>query len=458
MMHLLLVGGDTNPPLYTVLLHFWLKLDGSDTQVKLFSLLFGVASIPALYFLVKLVAGRTVGLLSCLLFATSESAIIYSVEARPYSLFLFLSILSTYLLLLAFKEGELEKGQRPALVRLWTCYSIVGCLLVYTHWFGLLVILVQTPTLAIYSSHPTQTLRLYVPALLAIGCCCLPLAPFLWNQIMLQKAVGGFSWPGTPSWHSLVDLASFLAGGKNLLALTPAIFTLAFIGRKKTIEEASNTKAHLIFFTGYLLLPILVICTVSLLLTNYSFFVPRYFLPFITAVHVLLALALERVERKLAIVFLLIFILFPVVKAARHWRITETPYSRIAAELPQNLSADALIAHLSPMSFYSVHHYRRNDVGAERVLWSEVEGWGYILGYNVKGQMLTADNLVELDAALSHYTELWVVTDPMDSDPKVKALWERLQHTPNLSLESQKQFSGFRLEHYKKPHFTELAY
>jgi uncharacterized membrane protein len=457
MAHLLLVGGDTNPPLYTVLLYFWLNLGGSDIHVKLFSLLFGVASIPALYFLAKLVAGRGAGLLSCSLLATSESAIIYSVEARPYALFLLLSILSTYLLLLALKEGGLEEGQRSASVRLWTCYSIVSCLLIYTHWFGLLVILAQTPALVIYSRRPTQTLRLYAPALLATGCCCLPLVPFLRNQIRLQNAVGGFSWPGNPSWHSLVNLASFLAGGKNLLFLTPAIFALALIRRKKAIEEVGDTRTHLIFFTGYLLLPIIVVCTVSLLLTDYSFFVPRYFLPFAIAVYMLLALALERVERKLAMVFLLIFISFPVVKAARHWRTPETPYSRIAADLPQNVSTDVLIAHVSPMSFYPVIHYCRHEVGAERVLWSEAEGRGYVLDYNVKGQMLGADNLIELDAASSHYAELWVIIDPMDSDPKVKALWGQLQHTPNLSLESEKQFAGFRLEHYKRPPLTGLT-
>ncbi|MFP5261573.1 MAG: glycosyltransferase family 39 protein [Blastocatellia bacterium] len=457
MMHLLLVGGDTNPPLYTLSLHFWLKFGGSDIHVKLFSLLFGVASIPTFYFLARLVAGRSAGLLSCLLLATSESAIIYSVEARPYALFLLLSILSTYLLLLALKEGEKERGRRPAPVRLWTCYSIVSCLLIYTHWFGLLVILVQTPALVIYSRRPTQALRLYAPALLATGCCCVPLAPFLRNQIKLQNAVGGFYWPGNPSWHSLVNLASFLAGGKNLLFLTPAIFTLALAGRKKTSEEVGNNKNHLVFFAGYLLLPIIVICTASLLLTDYSFFVPRYFLPFVIAVYMLLALALARVGRKLAVVFLSVFILFPFVKAARLWRTPETPYSRMAAELPQSAPTDVLIAHLSPMSFYSVLHYSRDGMEAEKVLWSEARGPGYVLDYNVKGQMLSADSLIEIDAASSQYTELWVIVDPMDSDPKVKAPREQLRHAPNLSLESQRQFAGVQLEHYKRPHLTGLA-
>ena len=45
MMNILYSGADTNPPLYTLLLHYWLKLGTSDTHVKCLSLLFAIASI-----------------------------------------------------------------------------------------------------------------------------------------------------------------------------------------------------------------------------------------------------------------------------------------------------------------------------------------------------------------------------------------------------------------------------
>lgn len=51
MLHSLLLGGDTNPPLYTLLLHFWLKLSHSDTHIKTLSLVFGLASIAVMYLL-----------------------------------------------------------------------------------------------------------------------------------------------------------------------------------------------------------------------------------------------------------------------------------------------------------------------------------------------------------------------------------------------------------------------
>ena len=64
MMHTLYLGADTNPPLYTILLHFWLKLGASDTHVKVFSLLFATASIWVVYLLAKRLFGRRVGLIS----------------------------------------------------------------------------------------------------------------------------------------------------------------------------------------------------------------------------------------------------------------------------------------------------------------------------------------------------------------------------------------------------------
>ena len=80
MLHSLYLGvptgarmdpGDTAPPLYTVLLHLWMKMGSSDTHVKHLSLVFGVASIWAMWLLVRRVAGQLGGLVSCLLLAVS---------------------------------------------------------------------------------------------------------------------------------------------------------------------------------------------------------------------------------------------------------------------------------------------------------------------------------------------------------------------------------------------------
>src|SRR5262249_17399667 len=153
--------------------------------------------------------------LAALLLAVSPAAIVYSGQARSYALFFFLSLLSTYLLLsiILFVNAS---GQRSSRALNWArCagYVLVTSLTVYTHWFGLLLIAVQTIALVIYRPSRERVLQV-ISSLAVVGLCCLPLIPFYRNQVALRRAAGGFLWPGRPGFHSVVNLASFLFGGQ----------------------------------------------------------------------------------------------------------------------------------------------------------------------------------------------------------------------------------------------------
>ncbi|MBK7896066.1 MAG: glycosyltransferase family 39 protein [Anaerolineaceae bacterium] len=78
---------DPHPPLYYLLLHFWLQLvPDSDTAVKLLSALFGILLIPAIYFLSQqLFHNRTISLTAAALTAVSPFHILYSHELRMYT-------------------------------------------------------------------------------------------------------------------------------------------------------------------------------------------------------------------------------------------------------------------------------------------------------------------------------------------------------------------------------------
>lgn len=445
MMHSLLLGGDANPPLYTFVLHFWLKLGDSDTQAKLLSLLFGTAAIPAIYLLAKRIGDRWTGLLAALLLATSQAAISYSVEARAYAIFLCLSLLSTYFLLSIFGKAA---AQASVQFKWFAGYVTVTALVIYTHWFGLLLLAVQATALVIYYHAARRILGRYILSLIAIGVCCLPLTPFLWNQIARREAAGGFLWPGRPGLRSLYDLAAFLFGGQNLLVLAGVIFVLAYLSqRKRPHREANHFRRHLVFFSGYFVLPIAVVFAMSKLLTRYSFFVPRYFLPFVAGVIILIALALVRIERRVAIVCALAFVLFPVVKFVKHWQQPETPYSQLAAMLPAELHDKAMIVHLSPMSYYPTRHYQQTDAASEKVLWSQEVKTSFPIRINLAGGLLKPSELLEVDA-LDDYEDVWVVVDAIDQDRSVQEIEARLRNDRRFSLESEQRFAGLRLEHF----------
>jgi hypothetical protein len=86
--------GDTHPPLYHLLLHAWLLGGTSEAWVRLLSALLGIATIPALYALGRVLVGRRVALGAAWLLALLPWHIWYSQEARMYAAVGLLGVLS----------------------------------------------------------------------------------------------------------------------------------------------------------------------------------------------------------------------------------------------------------------------------------------------------------------------------------------------------------------------------
>jgi len=133
---MILVKGQIYPPLYQILLHFWLLLFGtSETAARSLSAVFGIASVAALYNLTVRISGRRTALVAALILAVSPFHVEYSQEARGYSLLVLLSLLSYDLLLVWLKKHKWKTG---------TAYVVFTALCLYTHPYGFLIPLSQS--------------------------------------------------------------------------------------------------------------------------------------------------------------------------------------------------------------------------------------------------------------------------------------------------------------------------
>lgn len=95
---------DRVPPLYFFLLAPFYQVSQSESVLRLLSVVFGILSIPIVYFLGAKLFNKGTGILAALILAFSPFHIYYSQELRPYSLFLFFSLLAYCLSLLALRE------------------------------------------------------------------------------------------------------------------------------------------------------------------------------------------------------------------------------------------------------------------------------------------------------------------------------------------------------------------
>ena len=93
-----LVRIDQHPPLYYLLLHFWMLLGDDAATVRALSALFGTLTIPVVYLLGRRLADDRVGLLAALILAVSPFHVALAQEARMYTLLALNASLALYAL------------------------------------------------------------------------------------------------------------------------------------------------------------------------------------------------------------------------------------------------------------------------------------------------------------------------------------------------------------------------
>ena len=104
---LLTTARDANPPLYYLLLHFWMALNGdSSYYVRFLSVLFSVATIPFIYLIGKRISGPATGLAAAVLLTVSPFNIRYSQETRMYTLLVFNAAVALYALVRLLTDGR----------------------------------------------------------------------------------------------------------------------------------------------------------------------------------------------------------------------------------------------------------------------------------------------------------------------------------------------------------------
>jgi uncharacterized membrane protein len=123
---------DGAPPLYYVLLHFWMGLVGhSDMDVRALSGVFAVLTLPVMWWVVRRGFGRVEALGALAMLATSPFAVYFATETRMYSLIIFLVTagIGAVMALLA----------RPTVPRA-LLVGVITSLLVYTHYWAFYVL------------------------------------------------------------------------------------------------------------------------------------------------------------------------------------------------------------------------------------------------------------------------------------------------------------------------------
>jgi mannosyltransferase len=101
---------DQHPPLYYLLLHYWIAFDGDTAYaVRMLSAIIGAATIPMIYLIGKRLSGVMVGLAAAVLLALSPFNIRYAQETRMYTLLMFNAAVAIYALVILLTDSRASK-------------------------------------------------------------------------------------------------------------------------------------------------------------------------------------------------------------------------------------------------------------------------------------------------------------------------------------------------------------
>jgi mannosyltransferase len=258
---------EANMSLYYLLLRAWLHVAQSEFFIRSLSVVFAVATVPAIYGLARLLFDQRVALFSAALFTFNAYNVRYSQEARSYTLFVFLATLCA---------GFFVSWSRNPRRRNCMAHAAVSILAVYSHFYALLLVAAQWLTLRLFGPPNPQDPKCADLAAshhrpwkaIAIG--VLPLLFFV-----SKTGAGPMHWIHRPGWRDLLAFARDVSGGSNWLL--PSIFAVACVAaaapcaKQLLKSNAGFATWRIQFLLLWLLFPIIV--TVGL-----SFFRP-VFLP-----------------------------------------------------------------------------------------------------------------------------------------------------------------------------------
>jgi mannosyltransferase len=245
---------DGAPPLYYVLLHFWMMIFGrGDFSVRALSGVTSVAALPFFWYAGRRVGGRVTAWALFIVAVTSPFAIYYATATRMYSLMILLSLLAFLAL-----EQALEAPTRRHLVQL----GVITAAILYTHYWGLYLVAATGGWLL---WRMWRERRAGVPDLLAVrpafkamfigGLCFLPWAPIFVYQTLhtgtpwassagpadLLGVFDDFS--GSGPWGTLLSLFFLLLMGLGLFGRTVVTRRGAEAGAAQAATDGDPTTA-----------------------------------------------------------------------------------------------------------------------------------------------------------------------------------------------------------------------
>jgi mannosyltransferase len=225
---------DGSPPLYYLLLHFWMDAFGtSEAATHALSVLFALLAIPAALWAGWSLFGRRAGWIAAVLTALNPFLTIYAQETRMYSLVILLGLLGTA----TFVHAFVFRRRRYV-----AAFAAVLTVMLYTHNWALFFVVGAVVALAV-CYRENRDRMLLIDATIAFGVAALAFLPWL-PSLLYQARHTGAPWSNPPSPLELVGGIGVVLSGEGALV---ALFLAGGLGALEVVRRRGSLDRTALF-------------------------------------------------------------------------------------------------------------------------------------------------------------------------------------------------------------------
>jgi len=289
-----LAATSVHPPLYQFTLYNWMTWFGdSEAATRALSNLLVTGAALFLYLMLSPVFGRTVALLSTLGFSFLNSIVLFRLETRAYGLTLFLSTLSSHLVMRFGKNGLRSGWTRCLVSGNSLLLVIVNTGLLLTHYYNAFFIAAQALAGLLFVLLTFSPRRWLIATSSLVLLFSIPVALFsaTWGQTFLQHfaeradvyTIDGLSSLKTPA-SILMDAVRANFASPLVVAMSGGVLVALAVVRalRRRVRERGRFSHHardwsVVYLTMWLLLPP-TIAYITFAAVGVARFSDRYFL------------------------------------------------------------------------------------------------------------------------------------------------------------------------------------
>lgn len=425
---------DVHPPLYFLLLHFWINTWGDGIfALRFLSVLTGIATVPLGIWLACLIASRRVAVLTGVLLALLPIAVRYSQEVRMYSLM--------GLLLLGATIALVQWVKKPECQRYLVIYALLMTAGLYTHYFTGLCVLSHWFYLALIRNEPDHLIKRRA-WWITHGMIVLLYVPWIPNLIDLFQHLPQLKEGGDIGWIQPVTLYSLPSTLWQYLTLTDGLdmhwlpyfllpLALALAAAAICRHDPSPHRFQTLSVI-YTFLPLVVLFLVS---WEVPLLVERYLTFSALGLPIVVAIVIDRVGQRfryLAMALLAAMLLTELSGLRNDYRVEDGQFDTLVNQVNQRFVAGDRIVVSDLFWYFSYVYY--NKTGALPLLYTPQNGNGasgrpgnYGFGTLVanKADAVYLDSLEQLGPGPGR---VWLISSsyPADDFPSIPSHWVQL--------------------------------